>query len=498
MAAPRYPRPRWQTPLPAGVAGSWGPDVERFARVELGIRLDLAQRRVLNRALVVDAAGRLMHRAYLYSAGRQSSKTTTVRALIGWALTARDLPDWRLLYGIAHDRGQARVPYKLVAADLAPIARRLGPALRGGLNVTRYLGIRSGVAGKPREYHLASRDARNTLRSETIDVGLFDEVRTQRDSETWAALLPATSARPEPLLFLTSTAGDARSVLLRALFDRGLRIIDGAEPANAFGMTWYAADDDDDPADPRTWRKSSPGLIAGRITEATIRAELAGMTAAAFRSERLNLWVDELGDAWLPPGVWARQVAPQPMTPDELAGARIVLAVEAAPTWRRASVVVAMRLADGRAWTGVVADLDAAYLTTATVAPEALVAALATAAEAWRPKLVAYSGTAAAGPHVAAWAAAAGVDAIALTAGHIKQASELLRSELVGARLWHPDDALLAAQARAARPSASVESGGWFLSWRESLGEIDALRAVAWAAWAAIGPPATEVEPQIF
>ena len=35
---PRLPRPRWETPLPAGVVGSWGPLVERFARASSGSR----------------------------------------------------------------------------------------------------------------------------------------------------------------------------------------------------------------------------------------------------------------------------------------------------------------------------------------------------------------------------------------------------------------------------------------------------------------------------
>ena len=58
-------------------------------------------------------------------------------------------------------------------------------------------------------------------------------------------------------------------------------------------------------------RTSAPAHAArGQRYADTIRAELYGMTAETFRAERLNLWVDELGDAWLPPGVWARQAGP--------------------------------------------------------------------------------------------------------------------------------------------------------------------------------------------
>lgn len=516
MRFARFPLPRWQTPLPPGVDGSWGPDVELFAARELGIRLDLAQRRALNRALAT-IGGRLAHRIYLYSTGRQSGKTVTVRSLIGWALTAAAYPDsWREILGLAYDRKQARIPYSAVLEDLRPLARRLGPAPRGGLSLTRYLGIRSGMHGRPtRTYDVGSKEAAAAIRGMSIDLAPFDEIRVHRTFDTWAALLPTTAARPEPLVFGTSTAGDARSLVLRALFDRGIRILEAGEDPAGFGMTWYAAREDGRPpllelvdaaraGDRRALelvqaaaREATPAVASGRITPATVRSELLSLTPPGFVSERLNLWVDELGDEWLPAGAWARQAAPRPDVGD-WSGARIILGVEAAPTWRRASIVVAAALADGRAWAGVVGDLDASSRISPTIAPSELVDELGRLAGAWHPVGVAYSSAAAAAPHVAAWAEAHDVKAWPLTAGQLRSASELLRSELVGGRLTHADDPLLAAQVRASRPSGAIEAGGWYLSIRASLGEIDALRAIAWAAWAAISPEALEAEPQIF
>ena len=57
MSARRIPAPRWQTPLPSGIVGSWGPDVAAYAAAVLGIRLDRWQRRALNRALAYGADG---------------------------------------------------------------------------------------------------------------------------------------------------------------------------------------------------------------------------------------------------------------------------------------------------------------------------------------------------------------------------------------------------------------------------------------------------------
>jgi hypothetical protein len=479
--------PRWQTPLPSTVVGSWGPDVAAFAQRELGIRLDRWQRRALNRALAYDARGILVHRHYLVSTGRQNGKTVIVRALIGWALTARATPAWTTMLGLAHDKKQARLPYNAILADLAPMARRLGSPARGGLALTRYLGIRSGMYGRPRTYDIGSREARDAIRGESVDLGLFDEIRTQRDHDTWAALEPTTRARPDPQIFGISTAGDDRSVLLREWWERGLRIIDGAERFAGFGMTWYAAGDDQAPDDPAAIRAANPAVAEGRVKIGPVAGSILTLSPAAYRSETLNLW-SEGADEWLPPGTWPRRAGTQPAE-----AIRIVFGVEAASSWRRATVAVAA-VTDAGSWIGVAGELDAS---TDTVGPADLVQLIARLVRVWHPAEVAYSAAWSGAPYIEAWAGEAGVIATPLGPRQIRSASQLLRSELIGARLTHADDPLLAQQVRVARPSGPLEGGDWYFSVRDSLGEIDALRAAAWAHWAAIAPEDAPAPPNI-
>lgn len=488
MTRRRLPPPRWQTPLPPNVAGSWGPEVAEWARAELGLELDLWQRRALNRALAVDADGRLVHSLYLVSTARQNGKTAAVRSLIGWALTARRTPPWALVLGLASDRAQARIPYEAVSADLAKLASRVG---RSRLSVTRYLGIRSNLHGRRREYRYGSRDARDAIRGLSVDLAAFDEVRTQRTMDTWAALEPTMTARPEPLAWAISTAGDERSVLLRQWWELGIAIIEGREAPGRFGMTWYAADDDDDPSSDAALLKANPSAAEGRIPLVAVRGT-GTLTGAQWRQEKLNLWSDA-ADEWLPAGVWRRQEAEQPA---EWAP-RVVFGVEAVPTWRRATIVVAL-VTDAGAWFGVAGELDASRTAAATVSPEDLVKLLRELAGAWRPELVTFSAAAAAAPHVQAWAEGAGIAAHGLGPRDIRSASELFRSELVGGRLTHAADPLLDEQARAGRPNSALEAGGWYFSVRDSTGEIDALRASAWAAWGAISPEAPRLAPQVF
>ena len=72
------------------------------------------------------------------------------------------------------------------------------------------------------------------------------------------------------------------------------------------------------------------------------------------------------------------------------------------------------------------------------------------------------------------------------------------RTELLGGRLTHLDDPLLAQQVRVVRATGSTTTDDWYLSIRDSLGEVDAIRAAAWAAWSAIAPEEFDPGAQIF
>ena len=176
----------------------------------------------------------------------------------------------------------------------------------------------------------------------------------------------------------------------------------------------------------------------------------------------------------------------------------MTLGVEAVGgTWRRATVTVAIVSSD-RVHVGIAGELESSMSGESSVAPHELVVLVDKLAKEWGAKEVAFSRDAAAGPHLEDWAGAAGVRALPLTGRQVRSASQLFRSELVGGRLTHADDPLLTVQMRAARPSDPIGTGDWYFSIPESTGEIDALRACAWAAWAAISPEARDIGPQIF
>ena len=103
--------------------------------------------------------------------------------------------------------------------------------------------------------------------------------------EALGALLPTLSARPNPQLWYTSSAGHVDSDVLRSVRDRGI----GKDPNLAY-LEWSA-----DPAlqvdDRAGWRAANPALGI-RIEEEHIARELAAMPAEEFARERLGIWSD--------------------------------------------------------------------------------------------------------------------------------------------------------------------------------------------------------------
>jgi hypothetical protein len=472
LSLPRsYPRPRWETPLPATAVATFGPAVAAHAAAELGLRLDRWQRYVLSRALAVDANRTFVHTAYLASAARQNGKSALTSALISWALTEspHELA-WGRIASLAGDRAQARIIYGAVRAQ----AERPNMAARF-LRVTAHAGIeaRGGAV-----YDVLSRDAPRTARGLSLDLAVLDELLVQTSMELWSAVEPTLSARPFPLAFGISTAGDARSILLRAWFDRGLSIIAGA-PAEGFGMSWWAAEDPE--PTPANIRAANPATADGRLSPARILRSRHSLTPVAFAREHLNLWSDVV-EEWLPAGLWREAAGPQPDRP----GARVRLGIEAPATWARATITVALAGSDGRTWVGVAAELGGQP--GQTLAPAQLVAELAAQVDAWRPDAVAYSKAWAGAPHVEAWAAEHDVTTDPLDGRGLRRASELFRSELIGGRLTHADDDLLALQSTVARPRGTPGDGDWYLSTRDSAGDIDAIRAAVWAAGSLLAP----------
>src|SRR6185295_8134755 len=173
-----------------------------------------------------------------------------------------------------HDAKQARIIYKGVYGDLWNIphlrSRASGGARKGqDVRLTEHFGITVGgltldtVTGQP-----------GSSRGLSAGAVAWDEVMTQRDWDMWEALSPTQSAQRSPIMILTSTAGQADSVVLRAFYDRLRRQASGdEEPDPAFYGAWWESEDDEAQLDWSQIRQANPALGDGRLSEAAIRSE---------------------------------------------------------------------------------------------------------------------------------------------------------------------------------------------------------------------------------
>lgn len=106
--------------------------------------------------------------------------------------------------------------------------------------------------------------------SETID-GLnvhgatFDEVHAWTDMNMYDVVVDGTSARENPLIFITSTAGTVRESVFDRLYDECELVINGYDDPEGYRNERllpiiYELDKRSEWVDPKAWKKANPGL----------------------------------------------------------------------------------------------------------------------------------------------------------------------------------------------------------------------------------------------
>lgn len=171
------------------------------------------------------------------------------------------------------------------------------------------------------------------------DALILDEAQELAE-ETFAAILPATSARPNPQIVLLGTPPGPRNngeVLKRLR----LSALSGKDASVAWAE--WSADDDLDNDDPLALRQSNPSLGI-RLTEETASRERAALSDDDYGRERLGRWDSEAKVGVIPADVWATLASDKPTGTRQVA-----LAIDAAPDRSIASVALAgFREGDGK------------------------------------------------------------------------------------------------------------------------------------------------------
>jgi phage terminase large subunit-like protein len=192
-----------------------------------------------------------------------------------------------------------------------------------------------------------------------LDLVVLDEAFAHPDARLEQALRPATVTRPQPQIWIVSTAGTpGASPYLWDKVEQGRQFVDAGVTSGTAYFEW-SAEDDDDPGDPDTWRRCMPALGI-TVTEEAVATAYNAMNASEFCRAYLNRWVTSMVEPVIPLDTWhaledRRSTAQDP----------VALAFDVSPDRSWSSVAFAgkrndglshIEVADNRPGTGWVVD----------------------------------------------------------------------------------------------------------------------------------------------
>jgi hypothetical protein len=325
--------PLFATPRDPG-RKTLGGAVAKVAKA-LGTPLMPWQRHVADVALELDpSTGRLAYGEVDLTVPRQQGKTTL--ELAAMVHRCRTWARSRVLYS-AQDRIHARKKWEdehVATLERSPFAEEFGVRYQRGDEAIRW---HNG------SHHGITAPGEKAGHSDVLDMAVADEAWALEDSRLEQGLSPTMITRPQPQLWVVSTAGTYRSAYLRGKVERGRAGVAGGRSATSVAYFEWAARDGADPADPATWRSCMPAL--GRtITEARIRAEFERLDLADFCRAYLNLWPGSIPADWL---VIAEQAWRALADPGSEAVDPVAFAADVTPERSHAAIAVAGRRGDG-------------------------------------------------------------------------------------------------------------------------------------------------------
>ena len=444
---------------------SKGKALVHFARTTLAIDLLPWQEWLLVSACQTRSQ-RWIHRTILALAARQNGKTklTTARVLGGMCLWNEEV------IGAAQNRDVA----------LESWTDALETALEAGLepwDVHHQNGRESFRLGAKARYKVTASN-RSAGRGLHGDLVVLDELREATDWRAYAALEKTRRARPSSQFWSISNEGDMSSIVLRTLTGQGETWKD--DPASPIGFYSWSADPEYERADPRGWVQANPAL-GYLIDLETLEAELRTDPPDVFETEVLCRPVMVM-HPFLPEGAWESCLERRQAWPTQ-AGS-VLMAVDAGPELRHASIAVAWLRPDGRLGVDVADAFDESE---GAILPK-LTARLEELLERWHPPCVAVAAKTPAEAAVKRCAAGRADVAVVGTAD-LQRASAAFYEAVVTRQLLHAGHPTL----DAALALCSADTPGQIPERRAKTADIDAARAAVLATQQATTRPAAVV-----
>ena len=256
-------------------------------------------------------------RTVLFLISRQNGKTVLSEVIASFFLNVLCVDS---VFGTSLSLDKAEEVWEAVVQDQETI-----PELAADLHrVGRTNGSKKLVLTGLRQYKVGA-PTRRAGRGDSNDLVMLDEVREQRDWETWSASVASTSAKPNGMVVCFSNAGDPDSVVLRQLREMAISIIDGTKASDfggdvdgaTLGLFEWSAEDGAATDDLEALAQANPALGYGCLTERALLSNRQTFPEAKFRSECMCQQVETILPQPFPDGAWnagidtESQIAPE-------------------------------------------------------------------------------------------------------------------------------------------------------------------------------------------
>jgi phage terminase large subunit-like protein len=292
----------------------------------------------------------------------------------------------------------------------------------------------------------------------------LDELREHKDYGAWSAITKTQLAAKNPALYGFSNAGDATSIVLNELRDRGLATIQGVKDSLLW-LEWSAPPNTNISLESAKW--SNPAM--GRTVHPDNIEATFNEPEAVVRTEVMCQWVDTLQSPWSP-NAW-NQCADADLVVEP--GKQTFLAFDVTPRRNQASLVAAQIVGDKIAL-GLVQTFDSdTALDDLTIAN-----AVADWAKAYDVTEIAYSKNT--GQAVAARLLSAGIMTTAIDGRAFAMACDQMLSAMEHQRLIHKDEVTFNKHISACARIPFAE-GGWLIGRRASNANVTGAVAAAMA-----------------
>lgn len=248
---------------------------------------------------------RFRFRTVLILISRQNGKTVLSEVIASFFLNVLCVDS---VFGTSLSLDKAEEVWEAVVQDQETI-----PELSAELHrVCRTNGSKKLVLTGLRQYKVGA-PTRRAGRGDSNDLVLLDEVREQRNWETWSASVASTNAKPNGMVVCFSNAGDPDSVVLRQLRETAIADINGSEAgdyggdvdATTLGLFEWSAEDGAATDDIEQLAQANPAMGYGYLTERALLSNRKTFPESKFRSECMCQQVETILPAPFPDGAWA-------------------------------------------------------------------------------------------------------------------------------------------------------------------------------------------------